>query len=138
RAAALAGAEALLLGGGRGAEELDVGALGRHRRAARPAVDAGRADRGVEPAVEAGVAALRGPVAALRVERGGGRRRGHAPHHARAAATGLAGIGRRRRGRRARASDAACGPVVRRRARARRAPRWPATRPTATAARWSR
>ena len=42
----------VLLGGGRRSGRTDVRALGRDRRAARPAVDAGRAHRHVEPAVE--------------------------------------------------------------------------------------
>ena len=67
-AAALAGAVAALLGGRRGREELDVARLGRHGRAARPAVHAGGRHGGDEPPVEPAVAALHGAVAAVVVE----------------------------------------------------------------------
>ena len=66
--AALARPVAVLVGGGRRGEELDVLALRRHRRAARAAVDARRAHGGEEAAVEAGVLALDGAVALLGVE----------------------------------------------------------------------
>ena len=66
--AALARPVAVVVGGGRGREELDVVPLRGHRRAARPAVDAGGAHGGEEHAVEAGVATADGPVARLVVQ----------------------------------------------------------------------
>src|SRR5207253_1854110 len=69
RAAALAGTIAGELRRSRRGVERHVLALGPHRRrAARPAVDAGRPDGGDEPAVEARVAAFDGSVATLEVQ----------------------------------------------------------------------
>ena len=65
RPAPLAGPEAGLLRGRRTRIEPHVLRLGRHHRAARPAVDPGGDDSRVEPAVEAGVLRLDGPHAAL-------------------------------------------------------------------------
>ena len=49
-------------------EELDVAALGRHRRATRSTVDTGGLDSRDEASVEPAVAALGRPVALLVVE----------------------------------------------------------------------
>ncbi len=65
--AALAGAKSGQLGGGGGGVEADVLPLGGRCRAAGPAVDAGRGDRGEEPPVEARVPGLHGDVAAFEV-----------------------------------------------------------------------
>jgi hypothetical protein len=67
RAAALAGAEAGPLRGGRRRVEPHVLGLRRHDGAARPAVDAGGQDGGEEPAVEPGVLGLHRADAAFRV-----------------------------------------------------------------------
>ncbi len=66
--ATLTGSVAVLLGGGRGDEELDVPLFGRHCRAARPAIDPGGLHRSDEDPVEPAIAALRRPVALLVVE----------------------------------------------------------------------
>ena len=66
--AALAGAVAGGLGGGRARVERDVGERRRARRARGPAVDAGGPDRGVEDAVEPPVARLHRAVAGLGVQ----------------------------------------------------------------------
>ncbi len=68
-ATAHAGAEAGRLSGRRARVEDNVLALRRARRAARPAVDPGRLDRGEEPAVEAGVARLGRAATDIEVER---------------------------------------------------------------------
>ena len=67
RVAALAGAEALLLRGRDAPEQPDVAAVGQPRRAARPAVHAGRLHGHDEEAVVARIAALHEAVAALEV-----------------------------------------------------------------------
>ena len=67
RVAALAGAEPLLLRGRDAPEQPDVAAVGQPRRAARPAVDAGRLHGHHEEAVVARIAALHEAVAALEV-----------------------------------------------------------------------
>src|SRR5687767_14883228 len=86
--ATLARPEPMLLGRSRGRVVAHVVPFGGHGRAARPAVDSRRHDRGHEPAVEALVAAEHGAVAPLfleRVERPdgdgdiGGSRGGHRP-----------------------------------------------------------
>ena len=56
-----------LLGGGGREVEADVLGLGSLRRAARPAVDAGRRDGGEEPPVEAGVPATDRPVTVVEI-----------------------------------------------------------------------
>jgi hypothetical protein len=56
------------LGGPRGGEELDVGALGRGRRAGRAAVDPGRAYGGDEVAVEPRIAGGDGAVTTFLIE----------------------------------------------------------------------
>ena len=67
RIAALAGAKALRLRCGHGGEQPHVRALGRARRAARAAVDPGRAHGDEEVPVVARIAALHEAVAALEV-----------------------------------------------------------------------
>ncbi len=85
--AATAGAEAAELGRGRRRPELDVGALGRDRRAGRAAVDAGGADGRDELPVEPRVARGHGSVAAVVVEN-------HKDDAATRRKAALAGIGR--------------------------------------------